>query len=111
MDDLVYAGTVSISPLDELDSEVLESFEQFGELTIGEGGTKYLLTADGSVLNLRIYEATTDNAPGKTLHASAGMGPGNAVLLDLPSEITTLQVSFESNGETILTSFSVPTEQ
>ena len=116
MEDLAYSGTVEIASMNKLENNVLDAFDQFGELTIGEGGNKFLLTTNGSVLNLQIYEAyeSFDGGniiPSKMLFASAGMGPAHAVILDIPTETSLLYITYESNGETVSTKFSVSAEQ
>ena len=116
MEDLAYSGNVEITSMNKLENNVLDAFDQFGELTIGEGGNKFLLTTNGSVLNLQIYEAyeSFDGGniiPSKMLFASAGMGPTHAVILDIPTETSLLYITYESNGETVSTKFFVSKEQ
>lgn len=101
VEDFVYSGSINVSVMNEVATESTEKYTQFGELTVGKGGAKYLLSAKGSILDLRIYELKEDNTPGKMLFASAGIGPDIAVLLDLPTDMNGLYVSFISNEETV----------
>lgn len=114
-EELVYSGSVQAEAMTGIQNETLKNYAQFGELSLGDGGQKYLLTVSGSVLNLRIHALTKDGSgnhiAGKMLYATAGMGPTDAVIMDLPTDCNGLYFVYESNGKPSTTLFSLPAEQ
>lgn len=110
---LSYSGALLVAPLGE--SGIPDTLTQFAEISVNTGGEKLLITTDGSISNIRLHytsdlnESTIEKS---VILAMAGMGPTDAILLELDPETAAehISISFESYGATQTLSLSKNTE-
>lgn len=98
---LMYSGAVLAEKLDAIP----EAYTQFAEATLAGGGEKLLITTDGSISNVRLTLSAIAPETGvneAVVLALAGMGPTDAILLnlDLDNALNNLTITFDSYGQT-----------
>lgn len=102
---LVYSGTLTAKRISPDDTNALEKYTQFAEITVNPDAEQILITTDGSASNIKLRYSTNMNACGITectILSLPGMGPTDAILLTVDAEHLDgkIIVSFESQGET-----------
>lgn len=100
---LSYSGSILVQAISEGDTALLEQFSQFAEVSMEPGTQQLLIYTDGSVSNLRLtYTPDPDSGVAEmTVLTLAGMGPSDAILVEVSTEtaVEDLSVSFESFGQ------------
>ena len=100
---LAYRGAVLVSPL--RNDGIPEGLTQFAELKLDSSGERFILTSDGSISNIRIFQKNHDSNSFESegmVFAMAGMGPSDAIILELSKNNAneTISISFDSYGST-----------
>ena len=92
-------GSISAS-----DSDKLERFSQFGELSLSNGTERMLVYVDGSVTNVRISLSTGNNNSEKVVvFAVAGLGQQDAIIVEASQDVfQNLTFQYDTNGETAI---------
>ena len=99
---LNYAGTLVAQAVTADNVALLDEYDQFAHITVEPGTQQFLISAQGSVSNLRVhYEA--DRNTGITecpILLMPGMGPGDGILLDvsLDTALENIYITYEANG-------------
>ncbi len=83
------------------DTSVLEGYSQFAEVSVDSQADKLLICTDGSVSNVKLHYSTGDAAEAVIL-AVAGMGPTDAILVEISMDhaLENLSVTCDSFGQT-----------
>lgn len=81
-------------------SAPVEKFTQISEIVLQEQSEKYFLYTDGSVYDLRIETADTEDGSYYTVFAAECLSPGDAVMVETDIK-TPLRISYLSNETTV----------
>lgn len=97
------SGNIFVQTLD--DFSITENYAQFARITLTQDEDKLLIATDGSVTDVRlIYNPSKPNSGvmEAVILSLAGLGPTDAILLELDAEAAAGQISIQyvTNGQT-----------
>ncbi len=99
----------------EFENADLADFTQFAELILDSTGKEYILSAVGTVKDLRVeygqWQQDGSFIPTSTVFSSATLCQGDALVLQLSEDsLSQLRISYESAGETVFCNWQLVTE-